>query len=81
MLDPRAGGRQETCRTKPTRVYSVSVKHDKKVDVRLPSELHDALEAERLRMSRIAGVEVKTSAVIRAILKKKLLPKRSARAA
>lgn len=57
------------------------VKHDKKVDVRLPSELHGALELERRRMSKAAGSEVKTSVVIRSILEQKLLPRRRRAAA
>lgn len=58
-----------------------SVKHNEKVDVRLPSALRSALEQERRRMSKTIGAEVKTSAVIRAILEQKLLPKRAARRA
>jgi len=57
------------------------VKHTEKVDLRLPPELRNAVELERKRMSKRAGAEVKTSAVIRAILAEKLMSKRSARAA
>ena len=53
-----------------------SVKNDDKVDVRLPSELRVALEQERKRMSKAAGAEVKTSAVIRALLEQALRGKR-----
>jgi hypothetical protein len=52
------------------------MEHDKKVDVRIPGELRGALELERKRMSKKAGAEVKTSAVIRAILEQALKPKR-----
>jgi len=43
---------------------------------RVPSELRSALEHERKRMSKKAGAEVKTSAVIRAILEERLRPRR-----
>lgn len=52
------------------------MKNDDKVDVRIPSELRSALERQRLRMSKKAGAEVKTSAVIRSILEQALKPKR-----
>jgi hypothetical protein len=48
------------------------MKHDRVVAVRVPKELRGSLERERQRMSRIAGAEVKTSAVIRAILERAL---------
>jgi hypothetical protein len=54
------------------------VKHTEKVDLRLPPELRNAVELERQRMSERVGREVKTSAVIRAILEKRLLQKRRA---
>jgi hypothetical protein len=47
-----------------------------KVDVRLPRELRNALERERLRMSKEHGTEVKTSFVIRSILELHLRSKR-----
>ena len=47
---------------------------------RVPSELRSALERERKRMSKVAGAEVKTSAVIRAILEKALKPTRPEKA-
>lgn len=52
------------------------MKHDDKVDVRVPHELRGALERERRRMSKAAGAEVKTSAVIRSILERALKPKK-----
>jgi hypothetical protein len=55
-----------------------SVKHTEKVDLRLSPELRNAVEAERRRMSKRAGVEMKTSVVIRAILTEKLMSKRRA---
>lgn len=54
----------------------VSAKHEEVVGVRMPGELRGALERERRRMSKVAGAEVKTSAVIRAILELHLRPKR-----
>ena len=42
------------------------------VGVRMPRKLKSALERERRRMSRAAGAEVKTSAVIRALLEQAL---------
>ncbi len=48
---------------------------------RVQLALRRALERERKRMSKIAGAEVKTSAVIRAILEQKLLSKRSTKSA
>jgi hypothetical protein len=54
------------------------VKHTEKVDLRLPPELRNAVELERQRMSKRAGKEVKTSAVVRTILEKRLLQKRRA---
>ena len=50
--------------------------HDKIIYARVPAALHDALEQERKRVSKMFGVDVNTSAVIRMILKQKLLPKR-----
>jgi hypothetical protein len=52
------------------------VKNDKFIGIRVPEELHGALERERKRMSKVAGAEVKTSAVIRAILERTLRSKR-----
>jgi predicted site-specific integrase-resolvase len=43
---------------------------------RVPSKLRKALERERRCMSIAAGAEVKTSAVIRAILERALFTKR-----
>lgn len=50
--------------------------HDKRVNLRVPKRLWDALEAERTRMSRAAGAEVKVSAVVRSVLERglKLMP-------
>lgn len=47
-----------------------------KVDVRLPRELRNALERERLRMCKEHGTEVKTSFVVRSLLERALRPKR-----
>jgi hypothetical protein len=60
------------CQTDRTSVRFSPMKHDGVVAVRVPSELRAALEQERVRMSRKAGAEVKTSAVIRAILERAL---------
>lgn len=49
---------------------------DEIIYARVPSKLKSALERERLRMSKKAGAEVKTSAVIRSILEQALKPKR-----
>lgn len=43
---------------------------------RVPYALRGALERERKRMSKAAGAEVKTSAVIRSLLEQALKPKR-----
>ncbi len=51
-----------------------------KLSVRLPQDLLDALERERLRMGRAAGVQVNTSAVVRAILEKEFARKKKTRA-
>ena len=53
------------------------MKQDEIIYARIPSKLKSALERERLRMSRVAGAEVKTSAVIRAILEEKLGKRRA----
>ncbi len=52
------------------------MENDKFIGIRIPSDMRGALERERLRMSKKAGAEVKTSAVIRAILEQALKPKR-----
>lgn len=52
--------------------YVSAVKNDEIIGVRMPRELRSALERERQRMSKVAGAEVKTSAVIRAILEREL---------
>jgi hypothetical protein len=54
------------------------MKRDKIIYARIPSKLRSAIERERLRMSRVLGAEVKTSAVIRAILEEKLTRRRRA---
>ncbi len=46
--------------------------NDVSVGFRMPRKLKGALERERRRMSRAAGAEVKTSAVIRALLEQAL---------
>ncbi len=46
---------------------------------RVPSGLRSALEHERKRMSKKAGAEVKTSAVIRAILEEHLRKRSNAK--
>jgi hypothetical protein len=50
--------------------------HDEALNVRVPRDLKSALERERKRMSKAAGAEVKTSAVIRVILEQALRGKR-----
>jgi hypothetical protein len=55
------------------------MKNDAIIYARVPGELRDALERERRRMSKVAGAEVQTSAVIRAILEAKLSRRRSSR--
>jgi hypothetical protein len=57
------------------------MEHDEKVSIRIPSKLRDALEDERKRMSRKIGAEVKTSAVVRAILERSLRRARATKAA
>jgi hypothetical protein len=52
------------------------MKQDGIIYARVPGKLLEALERERRRMSRLAGAEVKTSAVIRAILEEKLSRRR-----
>jgi hypothetical protein len=52
--------------------------HDEALNVRVPRDLKSALERERKRMSKAAGAEVKTSAVIRVILEQALRGKRRA---
>jgi hypothetical protein len=54
------------------------VENDEIITVRVPGSLKRELEKKRKRMSKSAGVEVKASAVIRAILERGLL--RGARA-
>jgi len=44
------------------------VKHDEILAIRLPADLRKSVERERQRMSRAAGAEVKTSAVVRAMI-------------
>jgi hypothetical protein len=53
------------------------MKQDETIGVRLPGELLDALERERQRASRVAGVEVKMSAVVRALLTRSLRRRRA----
>ena len=57
------------------------MENDEFIGIRVPRKLRSALEQERKRMSKAAGAEVKTSAVIRAILEEKLRPKRRSEAA
>lgn len=57
------------------------MEHEGKLGLRLPLPLLDALEQERKRRSRAAGAEVKTSAVVRAVLERALTPRRSRKAA
>ena len=52
------------------------MEQDASLNIRVPGELRGALERERKRMSKAAGAEVKTSAVIRAILTQALRTKR-----
>lgn len=54
--------------------------NDETISVRIPAEIKDALERKRRQMVRSVGAEVKTSAVIRAILVKDLRKKRKSRA-
>lgn len=53
------------------------MENNKFIGIRVPSDLRGALEQERKRMSKAAGAEVKTSAVIRAILEQALRGKRA----
>lgn len=57
------------------------MKHDAIIYARVPGDLRDALERERQRMSKAAGAEVQTSAVIRAILVERLGRRRARRSA
>lgn len=75
MLAPRDERRQDSCQTHGTARISSRMK-DEIIYARVPRELRSALERERKRMSKAAGAEVKTSAVIRAILERDLLSKR-----
>jgi len=50
--------------------------YDEIIYARVPGKLKAALERERQRMSKAAGAEVQTSAVIRAILELHLRAKR-----
>ena len=50
--------------------------YDEIIYARVPGKLKAALERERQRMSRKAGAEVQTSAVIRSILERALRGKR-----
>ena len=54
------------------------VKHEGTLSLRLPSDLLDDLEKERRRVSRVVGVDVKTSAVVRSILERDLRRRRTA---
>lgn len=54
---------------------------DEYIGIRVPSALKSALAQEQKRMSRKAGAEVKTSAVIRAILEERLLRQPRSRSA
>jgi len=56
------------------------MEHEGKLGLRLPLPLLDALEQERKRRSKAAGAEVKTSAVVRAVLERALTPRRSRKA-
>lgn len=49
-----------------------TAKQDEIIYARVPGELRSALELKRRHMSKAAGAEVKTSAVIRAILERAL---------
>lgn len=51
---------------------SENSQNDEIIYARVPGRLKGALERERRRMSKAAGAEVKTSAVIRAILEQAL---------
>ena len=60
------------------------MKNDDMISVRVSSEFRDALKHERRHMSREVGVEVKESAVVRAVLElglRELLRQRSSRGA
>ena len=52
------------------------MKNDKIIQARVPSNLLDAIERERKRISKATGEKVKSSAVIRLILERDLFPKR-----
>lgn len=52
--------------------------NDEIIYARIPKALRGDLERERRRMSKAAGAEVKTSAVIRSILELHLKSKRRA---
>lgn len=75
--DDNAGGvtrSRSSCRT--TRDAVKSKLMDGKIDIRVPRKMLNELERERKRLSKEAGVEVKTSAVIRSILELHLRSKR-----
>jgi hypothetical protein len=52
------------------------VKQDEIIGIRIPHKLRAALEQKRQRMSKAAGAEIKTSAVVRSILERDLIPAR-----
>lgn len=54
------------------RIVGSEMKHDQIIYARVPRDLRSALERERKRMSKKAGAEVKTSAVVRALLEQAL---------
>lgn len=47
--------------------------NDERIAIRLPKRLAEALERERRRVAKVAGAEVKKSAIVRAILERVLL--------
>jgi hypothetical protein len=50
----------------------VTVKNEKIISLRLPGDLLNELERERLRVSHAAGVDVNTSEIARSILRRAL---------
>ena len=70
--------RNRICKTTAIPVERRFMKNDEFVGIRIPGDMRDALERERRRMSKMAGAEVKTSAVIRSILELHLRKRRAA---
>lgn len=82
MLARLTEDRQGACQTRSDTLVCRSVKQDEtRISVRIPNDLKDALERERQRMNRKAGVELNLSVVIRALVKEAMQRRSKRRAA